>query len=285
MWRVRPLTAIVVATLAVAGAGCLQRFAPAARLERRDHVVIEGARGLDRDDIASALFIRGPGEEDIELRYVKQVYESRGYPEARFEVRRARDGMTRVVHVTEGRFARVARLTVDSDALAEVSAWPPALPLEAGGPVSGAALEVTQRAIAAGVRGAGCRGADVIHHVSLDPASRDAGVLDVRVSFFVAASACGERYRFGPVFVLARADATRKKIAAAVAPLVPPGEPFDMTKLAAVRQRVRDLGAFAAVRVYPIEPNDERRTVPIVIQLEEPPWRPGVRDLLEALRQ
>lgn len=261
--------AAAIAALVVTGAGCQHARGPASRLERDERLRIDGARGVDRDEIASRVFVRGPDDGDVELGRARRLYEARGYAEATLEVRRAADGVTRVIDVVEGRRARVLLLTVTADTLPEVRTWPKALPLEASGPISGAALEATHAAIAAGVRAAGCLDADVTHHVEVEP-GRDSGALDVRVSFAVAAGACGERYRFGAVLVTGGRGAERERVRRAVRSLVPRGEPFEMTRLAPIRERVRDLGAFDVVRVHPGPPDDARRTVPIVVHLEDP---------------
>jgi outer membrane translocation and assembly module TamA len=259
----RTAKAASLAGLLVAGAGCLHARGPATHLARFRGVEIVGTKALDRDLVASKVYF-GPNGIDVSL--VEDLYSSMGYPEAKAEVHEVRDGTGRVrfrIQISEGRFSRLVQLTLYGlDDLPEAT-WTPALPLKVGSGFSPHAFESTRAALMAALRGAGYPDAEIVDAAYIDRA------LEVRASFYVVPGPRGEPYRFGPVFVAGNVRVPRERIRSAAEPLVPRGQPFDVKKLDAVRERVVAVGAFRTVTVTPGAVLEKTREIPVLVVVQE----------------
>ncbi len=283
--------AVAAAVLATLAAGCLRERGTAEE-PIVTKVVIDGAKVLDPDAIKKRLATQEPSELILKHGYpldpdalavdrkrVEAYYREHGYYQARVEdVQVIPDGRGRarvVLRVHEGSPVRVTKLEVTGlDAAPEANAALAGhLPLKAGDVFTEGSYDATRGAIAAALRRTGYANGEVRQSARVVPEDGTA-----EVAYTVTP---GARYRFGSVFVAGAAAVPRAKVRDQAAVEVRPGAWFDETKLAKAQARVFDLGVFGGVRVSRGQPDPDRGTIPIVIQVREAPFRtlrfgPGV---------
>lgn len=98
----------------------------------------------------------------------------------------------------------------------------------------------------------------------------------------------GPRYRFGEIFVAGANRIPRKKLAAIAREAVPEGATYRDSALGEAQTKLFDLGVFSAVKVTRGAPDRQERSIPIVVNVREAPFktlRLGAGAGLDAKRQ
>ncbi|AKJ07477.1 Beta-barrel assembly machine subunit BamA [Archangium gephyra] len=220
-----------------------------------------------------------------DLRRIKRFYQSQGYYQVQLEseqledtvVRKGEDAVALRVKVRqEGEPTRVGTFEVKG-----MEALPPEhrarvlaeLPLE---PVRGdeerpifreEGWEETKELMQQRLRELGYAEAEVSGEVQVDLATHEAKVLlEVRP---------GLRYRFGNIFVATDANPQVKprRIIEQAQGAIRKGEWYSETALSEAQSRVFRMGVFGAVKVNRGAPDREARTVPVVVDVREAPFR------------
>ncbi len=278
----RPLAAALALTLG--SAACLHgRGTPQDPFV--DEVKFEGVKSVDGGLLAEGLATRGPVrrptlvigyfnkdrqrfEPDAlptDVKRVESFYRDRGYYGATVEasVEDVRPGLVRVVFkVNEGRPARVTKLEIDGlDAAPEAAKKVGKLPLRVGDVFKVSDYDAAREQLVAALKDNGWATAEVTQSAVVTP--EDAAA---EVRYQVKP---GIRYRVGPIFVGRIAGISAGKVQQQVSAVLRTGEWWDESKLAAARRRLSDLGVFGAVRVTRAEPDGQRGTIAVVIDLRQ----------------
>lgn len=286
----RRAPALAAVALAVLAAGCL-RARGTAEEPIVTHVAIQGAKAVNPDDVKKGLatqeptgfpFKQGyaldPDALAVDGKRIEAYYRSRGYYDARVEgVQVVPDGRGRarvVFRVHEGAPVRVTGIDVTGlEDAPEAKAFLGKLPLRVGDVFTYAGYDGTRAAIAKALRDNGWATAEVRQSARVLP---ERGTADVTY-----AVTPGPRFRFGSVFVSGAAAVPRAKVRDQAELAIHPGAWYDEAELAKAQARVFDLGVFGGVRVARGQPDAQRGTVPVVVQVREAPFRtlrfgPGV---------
>jgi translocation and assembly module TamA len=298
----RRLLLLASATAAITGCGVLNAIVPGYRVQpgtsERPAVTsfeIQGTHALSADELMSRLVTQPSDgfffhflwrqtryfDEDAfanDRRRILRFYQAQGYYGARIaSYGTVPDGPGKVKvygKVDEGKPTRVTALDIDGvQAAPEARARMNRLPLKIGDVFTELAYDATRSAILAALTSTGWAKAEVAQEAQVDP---DRAEAHVRYSVTP-----GERYRFGNVFVAGAAAIPRSRIRDEAELAVKPGEVFDATELAKAQGRVYDLGVFGGVRVSEGQPDEAKKTVPVVVSVREAPFRtvragPGV---------
>jgi translocation and assembly module TamA len=277
----RPLAAAALA-LSLGSAGCVHgRGTPQEPLV--DDVVLHGVKSVDEGLLAEGLATRGPiarsglsgniikdrqrFEPDAlptDVQRIKAFYRDRGYYGVAVDdpvVQEVKPGLVRIVFdVTEGRPTRVAKLDIDGmETAPEAVRKLGRLPLRVGDVFKVADYDATRAAITAALKDNGWATAEVTQSAVVLP---DEAAAEVKYEVKP-----GVRYRVGPIFVGRIAGISPRKIQDQVSTVLRTGEWWDESRLAAARRRLADLGVFGAVRVARAEPDAQRGTIAVVIDL------------------
>ncbi|HEX9052260.1 MAG TPA: BamA/TamA family outer membrane protein [Anaeromyxobacter sp.] len=278
----RPLAAAALA-LTLGSAGCVHgRGTPQDPVVGA--VVLEGVRSVDEGLLAEGLATRGPVprpglsgrlnkdrqrfEPDAlptDVKRIESFYRDRGYYGVQVEpsVEEIGPGIVRVVfRVSEGRPARVTKLDVEGlDAAPEAARKLGKVPLRVGEIFTVSAYDATRDQLVAALRNNGWATAEVTQSAVVLP---EEAAVEVRY-----AVTPGARYRVGPIFVGRIAGISARKIQQQISAVLRSGEWWDESNLAAARRRLSDLGVFGAVRVTRAEPDTQRGTIAVVIDLRQ----------------
>lgn len=220
-----------------------------------------------------------------DLRRIKRYYQSRGYYQMRLEseqledtvVRKGEDAVALRVRIqTEGEPTRVGEFVVEgmeelppeqrARVLEELPLAPPregeepAIFREEG-------WEETKGLMQQRLRELGYAEAEVDGEVRVDLASNEARVrLEVKP---------GPRYRFGNIFVATDANPQVKplRIIEQAQGAIRKGDWYSESALSEAQARVFRMGVFGAVKVNRGAPDREARTVPVVVDVREAPFR------------
>jgi translocation and assembly module TamA len=249
-----------------------------------DEVVFQGVKSVDDGLLAEGLATRGPVprpgllgrfrkerprfEPDAmptDVKRIESFYRERGYYGVKVEpsVEEVRPGVVKVIfHVAEGRPVRVARIDVEGlDAAPEAARNVGRLPLRVGEVFRVADYDGARDQLVAALKNNGYATAEVTQSAVVLP---DEGAVEVRYEVKP-----GLRYRVGPIFVGRVAGISARKIQQQVSAVLRTGEWWDESKLVAARRRLSDLGVFGAVRVTRADPDAQRGTIPVVIDLRQ----------------
>ncbi len=278
----RPLAAAALA-LTLGSAGCVHgRGTPQDPVV--DAVEFDGVKSVDEGLLAEGLATRGPvprpglsGEVNkdrqrfepdalpTDLKRIESFYRARGFYGVRVEpaVEEVRSGVVKVIfRVTEGRPSRVTKLEVHGlDAAPEAARNVGRLPLRVGEIFEVSAYDAARDQLVAALKNNGWATAEVTQAAVVLP--EDAAV-EVRYEVNP-----GARYRVGPIFVGRVAGISARKIQQQVSAVLRSGEWWDESKLTDARRRLSDLGVFGAVRVTRAEPDPQRGTIAVVIDLRQ----------------
>jgi translocation and assembly module TamA len=286
----RRATVVAAAAAAALASGCL-RARGTAEEPIVTKVTIEGAHALDPDAIKKGLATQEPTgwvlkdgyplDPDalaVDRKRVEAFYRERGYYDARVEdVRVIPDGHGRarvVLRVHEGPPIRVTKVEVTGLEVApEARAALGKLPLRPGDVFTEGGYDAARAAILSALRRTGYANAEVRQSARVVPEDGTA-----EVTYAVTP---GARYRFGSIFVAGAAAVPRTKVRDQASVEIRPGDWFDESKLPKAQARVFDLGVFGGVRVSRGQPDPDRGTIPVVVQVREAPFRtlrfgPGV---------
>ena len=250
-----------------------------------DAVVFKGVKAVDEDELAEGLATRGPipraGIEgnvlsdrprfetdalSTDVQRIRAFYRDRGYYGVTVDapaVEDVRQGVVKIVFtVHEGRPARVSKLEIDGlDAAPEAARKVGRLPLRVGDVFKVSDYDATRDALIAALKNSGWATAEVAQSAVVLP---EEGVAEVRYEV-----KAGARYRVGPIFVGRVAGISAGKIRTQISAVLRTGEWWDESKLAGARRRLGDLGVFGAVRVTRAEPDAQRGTIAVVIDLRQ----------------
>jgi translocation and assembly module TamA len=282
----RPSRAAAAALLLAGATGCFLRYPPATPDRPRvDAFEIEGTHVVSDGELMARLATQpshrkykllpqpeyfDPDAFDNDKRRIVRFYQERGYFHARIEeaeVEPVEPGVVRIrVRVSEGQPVRVTLLeTPGIEGAPEARARLRRLPLQQGDVFTESAYDATREAILKALVDSGWARAEVTQRAQIDL------VLDqVHVRYNVTP---GERYRFGSTFVAGAVAVPRPRIRAEAEAAVRPGEIFDASRLPAAQAGVFDLGVFGGVRVFEGPPDEQRRTIPVVVAVREAPFR------------
>ncbi|MFY0571432.1 BamA/OMP85 family outer membrane protein [Archangium lansingense] len=220
-----------------------------------------------------------------DLRRIKRYYQSQGYYQVQLEseqledtvVRKGGDGVALRVKVrTEGQPTRVGVFEVKGmeelpqEQRSRVLAELPLEPAQEGKEprlFREGAWEETKELMQQRLRELGYAEAEVSGEVQVDLATNEAKVLlEVKP---------GLRYRFGNIFVATDANPQVKprRIIEQAQGAIRKGEWFSETALSEAQARIFRMGVFGAVKVNRGAPDREARTVPVVVDVREAPFR------------
>ncbi|MFY0528476.1 BamA/OMP85 family outer membrane protein [Archangium gephyra] len=220
-----------------------------------------------------------------DLRRIKRFYQSQGYYQMQLEseqledtvVRKGDDAVAlRVKVLQEGAPTRVGAFVVKGmeelppEHRARVMEELPLEPAQEGGERSifrEEGWEATKELMQQRLRELGYAEAEVSGEVQVDLATNEARVfLEVRP---------GLRYRFGNIFVATDANPQVKprRIIEQAQGAIRKGEWYSETALSEAQARVFRMGVFGAVKVNRGAPDREARTVPVVVDVREAPFR------------
>ncbi|WP_375768001.1 BamA/TamA family outer membrane protein [Archangium gephyra] len=220
-----------------------------------------------------------------DLRRIKRFYQSQGYYQMQLEseqledtvVHKGKDAVAlRVKVLREGEPTRVGAFEVKGmDALppehrARVLEELPVRPAQAGEERTifrEEGWEETKELMQQRLRELGYAEAEVSGEVQVDLATHEARVLlEVRP---------GLRYRFGNIFVATDANPQVKprRIIEQAQGAIHKGDWYSETALSEAQARVFRMGVFGAVKVNRGAPDREARTVPVVVDVREAPFR------------
>jgi translocation and assembly module TamA len=224
----------------------------------RKYLFVPDPVHLDEDALAS------------DGRRIVRYYESRGYYHAHVDssdVIPAGEGKVRVkLKVSEGPPVRVTRIDLPGfDAAPEAKEHLGRLPLAVGDVFTEDAYDAAKAAILDALTNNGYAKASVQERAQVDPDRNEA-----RVTYEVKP---GERYRFGQVFVAGAAQIPRARIRDEAEVMTKPGAVYDGSQLPRAQRRVLDLGVFGGVRVAAAPPDEEHKTIPVVVTVHESPFR------------
>ncbi len=270
--------------LSLVSAGCVHGHGtPQAPLV--DEVVFKGVRSVDEGLLADGLATHGPVprsglsgnlikerqrfEPDAlptDVERIKAFYRERGYYGVAVDdpvVEEVKPGLVRIVFkVTEGRPTHVTKLEIDGmETAPEAARKLGRLPLRVGDVFKVSDYDATREGIAAALKDNGWATAEVTQSAVVLP---DEAAAEVKYEVKP-----GVRYRVGPIFVGRIAGIPQRKIQDQVSTVLRTGEWWDESKLVAARRRLADLGVFGAVRVTRAEPDAQRGTIAVVIDLRQ----------------
>lgn len=278
------------ALLLLAAPGCLTGRGTADAPIVTD-VRFEGVRSLDADALAEVLATHRPegllrlegapldtDALSVDRRRVEAWYRERGYYGARVtgvEVTPDGRGRARVTfRVEEGEPIRVAEVAVTGLAEApEAAALLTRLPIQPGQVFTEARYDRARSAIASALERTGWADAKVRQSARVVP---EEGIAEV--AYAVEA---GPRLRFGEVQVEGARVVPEERIREQVALALRSGDWYDGSRLELAQARVFGLGVFGGVRVQRGATDAARGVVPVVVQVQEAPFRsvsvgPGV---------
>ncbi|WNG20819.1 BamA/TamA family outer membrane protein [Cystobacter fuscus] len=215
-----------------------------------------------------------PNTWQADLKRIVRFYQAQGFYEARVEDAKqepqGEDAVALEVTVHEGSPTLVTSLNVTG--LEELSEEHRSraledLPLAQGAVFREEQWAVTKELVAQRLHELGYAEAEVGGEVRVDLATQGATV-DLRV-------VPGPRYRFGNIFVATDADpqVNPRRIIEQAQGSVKKGEWFSESALAEAQARVFRMGVFGAVKVNRGAPDREARTVPVVVDVREAPFR------------
>ncbi|ATB43422.1 outer membrane protein [Cystobacter fuscus] len=215
-----------------------------------------------------------PNTWQADLKRIVRFYQAQGFYEARVDDAkqepRGEDAVALEVTVHEGSPTLVTSLNVTG--LEELSEEHREraledLPLAQGAVFREEQWAVTKEMVAQRLHELGYAEAEVGGEVRVDLATQSATV-DLRVQ-------PGPRYRFGNIFVATDADpqVNPRRIIEQAQGSVKKGEWFSESALADAQARVFRMGVFGAVKVNRGAPDREARTVPVVVDVREAPFR------------
>ncbi|HET8542106.1 MAG TPA: BamA/TamA family outer membrane protein [Anaeromyxobacter sp.] len=279
----RPIAAAALA-LSLGSAGCVHgRGTQQEPLV--DEVIFRGVNSVDEDELAEGLATRAPITRGgflgnviqdrqrfdpdalpTDVERIEAFYRDRGYYGVAVEepdVEGAGAGLVKVTfRVSEGRPALVTKLEIDGlDAAPDAARRIGKLPLRVGDVFKVSDYDAAREALTAALRNNGWATAEVTQSAVVVPQEAAAEVrYEVKP---------GIRYRVGPIFVGRVAGISSRKIQDQVSAVLRTGEWWDESRLAAARRRIADLGVFGAVRVTRAEPDMQRGTVAVVIDLRQ----------------
>ncbi|HZI04192.1 MAG TPA: POTRA domain-containing protein, partial [Archangium sp.] len=220
-----------------------------------------------------------------DLRRIKRFYQSQGYYQMQFEseqledtvVRKGEDAVAlRVKVLQEGEPTRVGAFVVKGmeelprEHRARVLEELPLEPAPEGEEKTifrEEGWEATKELMQQRLRELGYAEAEVSGEVQVDLATNEARVfLEVRP---------GLRYRFGNIFVATDANPQVKprRIIEQAQGAIRKGDWYSETALSEAQSRVFRMGVFGAVKVNRGAPDREARTVPVVVDVREAPFR------------
>ncbi len=278
----RPLAAAALA-LTLGSAACVHgRGTPQDPVV--DAVAFQGVKSVDEGLLAEGLATRGPvprtglsGEVNkdrqrfepdalpMDVKRIESFYRERGYYGVKVEpsVDEVRPGIVKVVfHVTEGRPARVTKLEIDGlDAAPEAAKEVGKLPLRVGDVFKVSEYDAARDQLVAALRNNGWATAEVTQSAVVLP---EEAAVEVRYEVKP-----GARYRVGPIFVGRVAGISAGKVQQQISAVLRTGEWWNESDLARARRRLSDLGVFGAVRVTRAEPDEQRGTIAVVIDLRQ----------------
>jgi translocation and assembly module TamA len=209
-----------------------------------------------------------------DLRRIERYYQSQGFYQAEVLSENVRpvgdDAVALEVRVREGEPTQVMALNVTG--LDEVSPEHRAralaeLPLVQGQVFREEDWDGTKELVRQRLRELGYAEAEVGGEVRVDVATRGATV-DLVVT-------PGVRYRFGNIFIVTdpKPQVRPQRIIEQAQGAVRKGEWYSETALSEAQARVFRMGVFGAVKVNRAAPDRENRTVPVVVDVREAPFR------------
>jgi translocation and assembly module TamA len=215
-----------------------------------------------------------PNTWQADLKRIVRYYQAQGFYEARIESAdqkpQGKDAIALQVVVNEGKPTLVSALNVTGlEQLPEEHRRKAleGLPLVQGEPFREEQWAGTKEQIQAKLRELGYAEAEVSGEVEVDLASQGATV-NLRAD-------TGPRYRFGNIFVAtdAKPQVNARRIIEQAQGAVRKGDWFNESALADAQARVFRMGVFGAVKVNRGAPDREARTVPVVVDVREAPFR------------
>ncbi|HUK66900.1 MAG TPA: BamA/TamA family outer membrane protein [Anaeromyxobacteraceae bacterium] len=224
----------------------------------RKYLVFPNPKYLDKDTLAS------------DERRIVRYYQARGYYHARVEsadVVSEGEGRAKLkVRISEGPPVRVVSVeTPGLDGAPEAKARLGRLPLSVGDLFTEEAYDAAKAALLTALNDNGYAKAEVKASAQVDPDRNEA-----KVTYEITP---GERYRFGAAFVAGAAQIPRARIRDEAEVAVKPGAVYDASDLARAQRRVLDLGVFGGVRVAGSTPDEQNKTIPVVVTVHEAPFR------------
>ncbi len=215
-----------------------------------------------------------PNAWQADLRRIERYYQAQGYYQAEIVSENVRpvgeDAIALEVTVREGHPTQV--ISLDVKGMEELSAEHRAKALAELLLVQGQVLreedwEATKELVRQRLRELGYAEAEVGGEVRVDVATRGAQV-ELRVQ-------PGPRYRFGTIFVATDANpqVNPRRIIEQAQGGVRKGDWYSESALSEAQSRVFRMGVFGAVKVYRGAPDREARTVPVVVDVREAPFR------------
>ncbi|WNG50663.1 BamA/TamA family outer membrane protein [Archangium minus] len=215
-----------------------------------------------------------PNTWQADLRRIVRFYQAQGFYEARIdssnEQPKGKDGIALEVTVNEGLPTQVAAINVKGlEALSEEHRQKALaeLPIVQGEVFREEEWEATKELVQQRLRELGYAEAEVGGEVRVDLATHSAQV-DLQVQ-------AGPRYRFGNIFVATDANpqVNPRRIIEQAQGAVNKGDWYSESALAEAQARVFRMGVFGAVKVNRGAPDREARTVPVVVDVREAPFR------------
>jgi translocation and assembly module TamA len=215
-----------------------------------------------------------PNAWQADLRRIERYYQSQGFYQAEVLSENVKpkgdDAVALEVRVREGEPTQISALEVAG--LEELTAEHRAralaeLPLVQGQVFREEDWEATKELVRQRLRELGYAEAEVGGEVRVDVATRGAQV-DLQVT-------PGVRYRFGNIFIVTdpKPQVKPQRIIEQAQGAVRKGEWYSETALSEAQARVFRMGVFGAVKVNRAAPDRENRTVPVVVDVREAPFR------------
>ncbi len=215
-----------------------------------------------------------PNAWQADLRRIERYYQSQGFYQAEVLSENVRpvgeDAVALEVRVREGEPTQI--ISLDVKGLEEVSPEHRAralaeLPLAQGQVFREEDWEATKELVRQRLRELGYAEAEVGGEVRVDVATRGATV-ELQVT-------PGVRYRFGNIFIVTdpKPQVKPQRIIEQAQGAVRKGEWYSETALSEAQARVFRMGVFGAVKVNRAAPDRENRTVPVVVDVREAPFR------------
>ena len=215
-----------------------------------------------------------PNTWQADLKRIVRFYQAQGFYEARIESAqqepRGDNAVALAVTVHEGEPTKVVQLNVmgmETVEPAHRARALDALPIAEGLVFQEAQWEAAKELVSGRLHELGYAEAEVGGEVRVDLATQGAQV-DLRVQ-------SGPRYRFGNIFVATDANpqVNPRRIIEQAQGALRKGDWYSESALAEAQARVFRMGVFGAVKVNRGAPDREARTVPVVVDVREAPFR------------
>jgi translocation and assembly module TamA len=290
--KLRVLLAMaVIGAVPAGGAGCATSTGARGEEDSPPHphvaaLELQGVSNVSEEALRGSLIMQAPAgwpfrktvrfdpqDWDSDLRRIERFYVAHGHYDARVvesHVEETKDGVRLRVRVEEGAPVHIAEVRVEwhGEVPADVrAAVEGAIPYQQGKVFREMPWDPLRETLTRVLMERGYAAAQVQGEVRVHPPSH-AAVVHLVV-------APGQPYRFGSIAVTAGTGGLvpLERISAEVRREVPEAQPFSLSALRRVQERIFAMGLFSIVRVAAGAPEPDHLTVPVLVDVRERPLR------------